>query len=718
MGTVVSGEHKEKQIGILKEMNQLLESPITPGALLVIGKLLEANDRLLVTLEGIPEFEKAYARMSDLLKDMVFETGDFDDNLQKVQRLANGLDPLLHQFLETGKAPGLDDHMEEVGWQEEPQPDSVSNNGLELLDDGLVIQTLSDDLADPSLASDFISETEDGLESAETQLMTLEEDPSQINTLIHPIFRTMHTLKGNAAAFELTTIKTLAHHMEDLLGQIRDGSSVFSPEIFEIFFQGIDTLRRLIEQLRHLIEGRAVEPVDVRDTHELLAQGMVFTDGASRQPNKSKPEKRQPVQETPYQEPVEVKAPAPNEPAPKNPDATSTSPQKKGRLTEMIKVPAHKLDELGELIGEMVVALSVLNQSPIIEAMEDRQARERLDQLEKVTECLRERILGIRMFPVGAIFTKLTRQVRDLSRVCGKSLNFLVEGEETLVDKSIIDSIHAPLMHLVRNAIDHGLESPQERLAAGKPEVGTIRLTATHHGDSIVMEIKDDGKGLNSEAILNKALSRKLIKPGENLSEQQVYRLLFQPGFSTAQQVTELSGRGVGLDVVKKSIEQLRGRVSIQSTPGQGSVFSLKLPLTTSIIEGLVVRIGTSLFVIPILDVLSTVQPKPHELKTVHGQDGQFFLYAGEVTPILKLYETLQVETSVTDPAKAMLIIVSENNQKYGLMVDELLNRQQVVIKKLNPRFCAVEGISGGTILGNGRVGLILEPQRLLHQDR
>ena len=693
---VLADEVKGAQELILAEIADLLGGSISKGNLSGLGQILEACDRLMATLDKLPDFEKAFQYLVNILQEMVFDNGVFDTNLKKARLFAGRLDPLLRQYLDGGKAGGVVELLNEFAPAKAQAPVAT----VEALDCDLVFQELSDDLADESLASDFINETEDGLESAESQLMALEEDPSQFEVLIHPIFRTMHTLKGNSAAFGLTVMKSLAHHMEDLLVQVRDGTSSLSANCFELLFHGIDTLRLLLEQLRHMIEGSEVKAVDVGGIHQLLARRLT----------EESPE----ALDVSENEACKSDLPAENSPSKEETGSRASF----SKIIEMIKVPALKLDELGELIGEMVVALSVLNQSPVIEAISDRQARERLDQLGKVTESLRERILGIRMFPVGNVFGKLSRQVRDLSRSCGKPLNFEVEGADTLVDKSIIDCIYAPLMHMVRNAIDHGIESKEERRAAGKPELGTVRLTATHRGDSILMEIRDDGKGIDPDAILQKGLERGLVRNGEELTNRKIFNLIFKPGFSTAKKVTDVSGRGVGLDVVKKGIESLRGRVYIDSKPGEGTTFSVKLPLTTSIIEGLVVRVGTSLFVVPILDVQVTITPKRDELKDVHGQKGEFFLYHGEVVPIIRLYEVFELETEVTEPTHALMIIVSEGSQKFGLMVDELLYRQQVVIKKLDRRSCGVDGISGGTILGNGRVGLILEPHALLHLDR
>jgi len=264
--------------------------------------------------------------------------------------------------------------------------------------------------------------------------------------------------------------------------------------------------------------------------------------------------------------------------------------------------------------------------------------------------------------------------------------------------------------------LDHGLESEKERIASGKPAVGNITLSAYHQGESIRIEIRDDGKGLNKEKVLEKAKQAGIVKEDIALSDDQIFGFIFHAGFSTADKVTNVSGRGVGMDVVKKTMEKLRGKIKVSSKPGKGSVFSLQLPMTTSIIEGLVFRIGETKFIAPLLSVRQTVTPRKDELQSIHDREGQCFLYQGKLLPILKLYEYFQIEPSIKDPSKAMIIIVGNGQESFGLMVDELLHKQQVVIKNVKDRFNDLKGISGGTILGSGQVGFILDPDEIVQQ--
>ncbi|MBF0353339.1 MAG: chemotaxis protein CheW [SAR324 cluster bacterium] len=388
-------------------------------------------------------------------------------------------------------------------------------------------------------------------------------------------------------------------------------------------------------------------------------------------------------------------------------------------MLDMVKVPSISMDELSELIGEMVVELSLMSQQTGTVEQREREIAERLNQMNHITEQMRDRVLGMRMFPVSHVFSKLSRQVRDLSLKCGKVVNLVREGEDTLVDKTVIDGIYSPLMHLVRNAIDHGLESSQIRTTAGKNPQGTLFLIARHLGDSVMIEIRDDGNGLNRQKILKKALENGLVKDGVDLSDAQIDQLIFHPGFSTADAVTDVSGRGVGMDVVRQDIGKLRGKISIQSVTGKGTSFQIKLPLSTSIIEGLVTRVGDYQFVFPLLEILCTVTPENSSLQEIHGQAAQCFVLDHEIIPILRLYEFYEIPTEILDPAKGIMVVIRQEYRKIGVLVDEVLHRQQIVIKSLGERFQHLPAITGGTILGDGHIGLIISPEQLIeHSDK
>ncbi len=374
-----------------------------------------------------------------------------------------------------------------------------------------------------------------------------------------------------------------------------------------------------------------------------------------------------------------------------------------------IRVDTDKIDKLINLVGELVITQSMITdlgekftmvQLPVLQ--------ERITQLERNTRELQERVMSIRMMPIGTAFHRFPRLVRDLAAKSHKQIQLVMSGEDTELDKTLIEGIGDPLTHLVRNSADHGLETPEERVQRGKSEQGTIRLHAYHDGGNICISVEDDGRGLNREKIIAKAIERGLIADGVQMSDEEVYQLIFRPGFSTAESITDVSGRGVGMDVVKRNIEGLGGMVSIQSTPGEGSRLTLKLPLTLAIIDGMTVRVGQEHYIIPLITVTESIRPKEQDLQSIVGK-GEVVNIRGEWIPMVRLYEVFQLTPDCRDPAQALLVILETEGRRVAILVDELTGQQQVVIKSLEQNYQKVEGISGATILGDGQVALILD---------
>jgi two-component system chemotaxis sensor kinase CheA len=392
--------------------------------------------------------------------------------------------------------------------------------------------------------------------------------------------------------------------------------------------------------------------------------------------------------------------------------------QSKKTDTASIRVDTDKIDKLINLVGELVITQSMLSdlgarfemgQMPVL--------LERMAQLEHNTREIQERVMGIRMLPIGTAFSRFPRLVRDLSAKAGKKIQLVLSGEETELDKTVIESIGDPLTHLVRNSADHGLEAPEERLDNNKPELGTIRLNAFHSGGSICVTVEDDGRGLNRDKILAKAIKQGLIAENEKLSDDQIWPLIFKPGFSTAEKVTDVSGRGVGMDVVKRNIEGLGGAVSIKTELGKGTIFTLKLPLTLAIIEGMTVRVGKETYIVPLLSILESIQPKAGVMKTVVGK-GELIDVRSTYLPMMRLYDVFSLQPEFTDPTKAILLILETEGEQVAVMVDEILGQQQVVIKSMEQNFRKIDGIAGATILGDGTVGFILDVRGLIEMSR
>ena len=371
-----------------------------------------------------------------------------------------------------------------------------------------------------------------------------------------------------------------------------------------------------------------------------------------------------------------------------------------------VKVDTGKLDNLFDLVGELVIANTLIVGE--MKSVNNNGTSKNLSQLTKITKDIQDQVMSMRMVTLKQTFQKMSRLVRDVSQRSGKKVKFEISGEETELDKNVIEEIADPLVHILRNSVDHGIESEEDRITKGKPNEGTVSLSAFHRGGSIIIEIKDDGKGLQKERILKKAIDKGLVSNQASMTDNQIYNLIFAPGLSTADKVTNISGRGVGMDVVKKNIEKLRGKVDVTSQEGVGSTFTIKLPLTLAIIDGIVVNVGDTKYIIPTVSIEESLQPKEEEISTVKNQ-GEVVNIRGNLLSLVRLHKLYNINTTKTVPWESIVVVVEGAEGKYGVLVDELLGQQQVVIKSLGDRFKNVKGISGSAILGDGKVGLILD---------
>ena len=378
-------------------------------------------------------------------------------------------------------------------------------------------------------------------------------------------------------------------------------------------------------------------------------------------------------------------------------------------VKEAVKVDADRLDKLIDLVGELVIAESMISQSQELASVVSQQLSRQISQLDKITRELQEIGMSLRMVPVRPTFQKMSRLVRDLAKKSGKRVEFMTEGEDTELDKTVVDKIGDPLVHMIRNAVDHGIEaSAEERVAKGKPACGRVTLRAFHKGGNIHVEIQDDGRGLNRESILAKARERNLFREGDTPTDREIFEVVFEPGFSTAREITDVSGRGVGMDVVRRNIESLRGQVEIQSEVDKGTVFSIRLPLTLAIIDGMVIRVGDERYIIPTLSVVRSIKPNRDQIATVTDR-GEMLKLQGKLIPMFRLHTLFDVASAKTDPLDAIVLILDNEGSHVGLMVDELLGQQQIVIKSLGETMKAVRGLAGGAIMGDGTVGLIID---------
>ncbi len=381
---------------------------------------------------------------------------------------------------------------------------------------------------------------------------------------------------------------------------------------------------------------------------------------------------------------------------PKAPDASS------------VRVETAKLDYLMDMVGEMVIAQSLIRHSHVLLSANDSRLIGDLSHLARVTAEVQRATMSMRMVPVSQMFQKIERLIRDLSRKAGKQVVLETSGTDTEVDKTVAEELSDPLLHMVRNSVDHGIEEAGEREAAGKDPTARIRLAAYHQGGQVVIAIADDGRGLNSEKIRKKAEQKNLVTSTTSLTEAEIYQLIFAPGFSTAETITDVSGRGVGMDVVRRNVEKLRGRIETQSTLGLGTTFLLKLPLTLAIIDGLVVEVGINRYVIPLPVVREIFRPLENTLFSVIGRD-EMVLVREELMPIVRLNQRLGIQARATLPSEGLLVVIESESKRFCLLVDDLLGKQEVVIKSLGETFKDVSGFSGCAVLGDGRVGLILD---------
>lgn len=534
---------------------------------------------------------------------------------------------------------------------------------------------------DPELVNDFIVESREHLGAIEVQLLTLEQDPANAEA-IHTVFRGFHTIKGLAGFLELEEIREVSHTVETLLDQVRNGQLRVTPEVIDVVLAAADHLSRWLDRLQ---AGLSNTPAVATPSPEaLLARVRAMIEGSQEG------------------EPVVTAMPAAVAEEPPETSAPRTVRER------TVKVDTAKLDYLVDMVGELVIAQSMVRHAPELAERADTRLARNLSQMARITEEVQKTAMSMRMVTVSKLFQRMARLARDLSRKSGKPLEFETSGEETELDRNIVEELADPLMHMVRNAVDHGIEEPEERTGAGKDPVAKVRLTASHQSGQILMEISDDGRGLDTERILAKAREKGLVDENAVLTESEIYGLIFQPGFSTARQVTDVSGRGVGMDVVRKHIQKLRGRIDIHSEKGKGTTFSIKLPLTLAIIDGLVVGVGSHRYIVPIYSVREMLRPAERDVTQVESR-GEMVLVRDRLLPLVRLHRIFHVEPRSANPWESLLIVAEAEGKPFCLMVDQLLGKQEVVIKSLGEAFGSIAGIAGAAILGDGRVGLILD---------
>lgn len=603
---------------------------------------------------------------------------------------------------------------------------------------------------DPELIADFIQEATEHLASIESLTLEIEQTPDDRESL-NALFRSFHSIKGLAGFLELHAIRELAHQVETLLDLARNGEIQIGGPAIDRILAGADFIRRGVETLSRRLQGvRApLPPLDEALCAAVADLCRREATPASPSKDSASPSKEtavsaagsaalgQPASTPPALAPGAgaTKAAVPagalrldtasgedkSSPEEKASNGSAKAVASAAASTGSVKVETAKLDYLVDMVGEFVIAQSIVRHDPDLRLAEHPRLQRNFAQLARITAEIQRTAMSMRMVPIQGLFQRMARLVRDLARKTGKDVEFVSIGEETELDRTLIEQLADPLMHMVRNSLDHGLEPAAERERSGKNPRGRVQLRAAHESGGILIEISDDGRGLSREKILARAIERGLLPANANPPDAEVWGLIFEPGFSTAEKVTDISGRGVGMDVVRRNIQQLRGRIEVSSVSGQGTSVLLRLPLTLAIIDALLVGVGAHRFILPMYAVREMFRPAAGAVSKVYAREDtgawdEVVDVRGNLLPVYRLEGFLGVRSRCQDAGQGLLVVLENQSGQFCLLVDEFLGKQEVVIKPLGAMFRNIPGISSGAILGDGKVALILDVDGLLQR--
>jgi two-component system chemotaxis sensor kinase CheA len=721
---------------------------VEPGDLATLGSILEPLERIEQTpssrpLESVKILSKA---LKTVVEKLILE--EFKEPQQAIALLGEGIKIIQAKISRTDEDPPLP---EEAGFLERMKSllGEDKFGFLESEQKGArkdqpppAVLDLSQDI---DLFKDFITEAMEHLDSIELNIINLEQSPDD-KECINAIFRPFHTIKGVSGFLNLQEINKFSHGVESLLDQARNNKLRIHPGVIDFILEAVDLLKKMILDLKSNIDaGRpGASPFDIEP---LLEKGALLEKGGGPEPGSAKPLRESSEEKAPplgsilsskgivseedvseaLREQIESKTGLKlgeilvkeNKAKPREVvEALREQKQLSAQRSEStIKVDIKKLDNLVDMVGELVIAQSLVHQNPAFASLQDQKLTRDFSQLKRITTELQKVSMSLRMVPIRQTFQKMIRLVRDLAKKSGKLADLVMSGEETEIDRNMVDSLYDPLVHMIRNAIDHGIEAPAKRREAGKPEMGRVFLRAYQKGGNVVIEIEDDGQGLNREKILKKAKERGLLSNDTLLTDYQVDNLIFEAGFSTADKVTDVSGRGVGMDVVRKTIESLKGKVEIFSSEGKGSRFVLRVPLTLAIMDGVVVCIGEERYIIPTVFIKETIRPRSQDLTSVQ-QKGDLIKVRDRLLPLIRLHRLFTVIPQKKEPWEALVIVTENEGFQKCLMVDDLLGKQEVVIKNLGEKLKDVKGVAGAAIMGDGRVGLILDIHGIFEMDQ
>lgn len=568
------------------------------------------------------------------------------------------------------------------------------------------------------LLVEFHGEAVEHLQQIEAALLVLDQSPENLEAL-NSIFRSFHTIKGNAGFLGLVPMQALAHEVESVLDLARNRKLRLNEAIITEILRSRDALQLLTQQVGRALELGHLPSQIVPVGHLIEAVKKLAAEAAETETRKAS------VSKAPFAKTAPPFQSSDSDPgmaglagpalAAAAANIIADKSSKSSAASATVRVNTNKLDSLMDVVGELVIVQGQLTETARqIDGGPTSPLQRNVSQLNRITKELQRTAMALRMIPIKPTFQKMERLVRDLARDFGKKVQFVTSGDETELDRTVVEEIGDPLVHMVRNALDHGLETSSARVMAGKSETGTLHLKAYHESGDIVVELQDDGRGIDPQLILRKAVEKRIVTAEAELSREEIFALIFAPGFSTAEKVTAVSGRGVGMDVVKRNIEKLRGKIEVTSEVGKGSTFKIKLPLTMAIIDGLVVRVGTDRFILPTTSVQRALRPSRENISTVHGR-GEVLDLRGRLIPVFRLHQRFSIPHDAENPWDGIAVIVEHSGKISALLVDEMVSKQEVVIKNLGAFMQNLPGVAGGAILGDGNIALILDPHSLLN---
>lgn len=577
----------------------------------------------------------------------------------------------------------------------------------------------------PEMRHGFVQEGQEQIDAVEQSLLHVLEDKNvSSDEHLKEAFRYIHSFKGNCGFMGFVDLEHLSHTMETYMDLLRDGKIPLTDDNISVMLKLLDVLRDGVTAIEGGDDG-TIKGCDlyVSMLYDIMGPTVSKPEANSNLPQDAPPTETLKQTQTSSQTNAEVSdqekakqvetPKAENEQKPATPAAPvsggAAKPAAPVKVKQDIRVDLHKLDTLIDLVGELVIAESMVTRCPVVSHIEDDYYNRAKHQLRRICDDVKDVAMSVRMIPLSATFRKMVRLVHDLATKSGKKIKLNIIGEDTEVDKTVIEQIADPLVHIVRNSCDHGVETVEDRVAAGKSEMGTVTLEGRHEGGEVWILITDDGRGLNRDKILAKALEKGLVSSdAKDWPDERIYRLVFEAGFSTADKITDISGRGVGMDVVRKNIEKLNGRIDIKSTEGQGSTFILRIPLTLAIIDAMLVRVGTSKYMLPTLAIRESLVPTKQQV-TITPDGKEILRLREEMVPIIRLYDIFGQESDSERLKDGILIVAEDGSRSFAIYVDEIIGQQQTVIKGLPDYIGKADGFSGCTILGDGTVSLIID---------